>query len=125
MGFGVIALSITAINDNVADKENERRVKMLTIEEIRSKLTTVFEAEPIYKAILFGSYAKGEATEESDIDIVIDSRGRLLNMDFFGVLHDITELLGKRVDLIEIAEVRSDSPILREINERGVVLHEK
>jgi len=98
---------------------------MLTVEEIRSKLTAVFEAEPIYKAILFGSYARGEATEESDIDIVIDSQGRLLNMDFFGVLHDITELLGKRVDLIEIAEVRDDSPILREINERGVVLHEK
>jgi len=100
-------------------------IKMLTVEEIRSKLIPLFEAEPIYKAILFGSYAAGNATEDSDVDIVIDSQGQLLNMDFFGVLHEITELLGKKVDLIEIAEVRSDSPILSEIKERGVLLHEK
>ena len=98
---------------------------MLTVEEIRSKLIPLFEKEPIYKAILFGSYAAGNATEDSDVDIVIDSQGKLLNMDFFGVLHDITELLGKKVDLIELAEVRSDSPILSEIKERGVVLHER
>ena len=98
---------------------------MLTVEEIRSKLIPLFETEPIYKAILFGSYATGKATEDSDVDIVIDSQGKLLNMDFFGVLHDITELLGKKVDLIEIAELRSDSPILSEIKERGVLLHEK
>ena len=98
---------------------------MLTVEEIRSKLIPLFEAEPVYKAILFGSYAAGNATEDSDVDIVIDSKGQLLNMNFFGVLHDITELLGKKVDLIEITEVRSDSPILTEIKERGVVLHEK
>ena len=98
---------------------------MLTVEEIRSKLIPLFEAEPIYKAILFGSYAAGDATEESDVDIVIDSRGQLLNMDFFGVLHDITELLGKKVDLIEMADVRNDSPILYAIRERGIILHEK
>jgi len=98
---------------------------MLTVEEIRSKLIPLFEKGPIYKAILFGSYAAGNATEDSDVDIVIDSQGKLLNMDFFGVLHDITELLGKKVDLIELAEVRSDSPILSEIKERGVVLHER
>jgi len=98
---------------------------MLTVEEIRTRLATVFETEPIYKAILFGSYARGEATEDSDVDIVIDSRGYLLNMNFFGVLHDITELLEKKVDLIELAEVKEGSPILAELKERGVVLHEK
>jgi len=98
---------------------------MLTIEEIRSKLIPLFETEPIYKAILFGSYAAGNATEDSDVDIIIDSQGQLLNMNFFGVLHDISELLGKKVDLIEIAEVKSDSPLLSEINERGIILHEK
>jgi hypothetical protein len=100
-------------------------MEMLTVEEIRSRLAVVFENEPIYKAILFGSYARDEATEDSDVDIVIDSRGDLLNMNFFGVLHDITELLGKKVDLIELAEVREDSPVLLELKERGVVLHEK
>ena len=98
---------------------------MLTVEEIRSKLIPLFEAEPIHKAILFGSYAAGNATDDSDVDIVIDSQGKLLNMNYFGVLHDITEILGKKIDLIELAEVRSDSPILSEIKERGVILHEK
>ena len=73
--------------------------KIYQINEIRSKLRPVFEAAPVYRAILFGSYAKGNATDQSDIDIVIDSKGELLNMAFYGVLEDITTQLNKRVDL--------------------------
>jgi predicted nucleotidyltransferase len=64
--------------------------KIYQINEIRAMLRPVFEAAPVYRAILFGSYAKGSQTDKSDIDIVIDSQGELLNMDFYGVLEDIT-----------------------------------
>jgi len=96
-----------------------------TVDEIKEKLLTIFESEPVFTAILFGSYANGEATKDSDVDIVIDSFGELLNMNFYGVLHDITEALDKRVDLMEASEISKDSPLLDEIEKRGVLLYEK
>ena len=96
-----------------------------SIEEIREKLNPIFKAAPIKKAILFGSYAKGEQNANSDVDIVIDSEGALLNINFYGVLDEITEILDKRVDLIEIAEIRRNSPIYSVVEQEGVVLYDK
>jgi len=48
-----------------------------TVDDIKGMLNPIFSSAPIYKAVLFGSYAKGVATEASDIDIVIDSKGEL------------------------------------------------
>ncbi|MBS3901037.1 MAG: nucleotidyltransferase domain-containing protein [Dethiobacter sp.] len=95
------------------------------LDEIRSRLKPVFDAAPVYKAVLFGSYAKGKATESSDIDIVIDSRGELLNIEFYGVLEDITETLGKKVDLFEITEIKQNSLIYIEIQNEGVLLYDR
>jgi len=96
-----------------------------TIDEIRSRLLPVFEHAPVYQAVLFGSYAEGRATPSSDVDIVIDSHGELLNLMFFGVLEDLVERLGKPVDLIERSEIRSPSPIQESILAHGVVLYER
>ncbi|MDD2556320.1 MAG: nucleotidyltransferase domain-containing protein [Syntrophaceticus sp.] len=95
------------------------------INEIRAKLRPIFEAAPVYRAILFGSYAKGNATDESDIDIVIDSKGELLNMAFYGVLEDITTQLNKRVDLFEISELSRNVYIRSAVEREGIVLYEK
>lgn len=96
-----------------------------TVDEIKDKLTPIFEVEPIYRAVLFGSYATGEATEKSDIDIVIDSHGALVNWDFYGVLHDITQAIDKEIDLFEITEIHHSSSLMDEIYSKGVVLYEK
>jgi predicted nucleotidyltransferase len=99
--------------------------KIYQISEIRSKLRPVFEAAPVYRAILFGSYAKGSATDQSDIDIVIDSKGELLNMAFYGVLEDITTQLNKRVDLFEISELSRNAAIYSAVEREGIVLYDK
>jgi predicted nucleotidyltransferase len=95
------------------------------INEIKRRLTPVFQSAPVYRAILFGSYSTGKATPDSDVDIVIDSQGELLDIRFCGVLEDISERLSKRIDLIEISEIRKDSPIFSEIMNHGVLLYEK
>ena len=95
------------------------------IEELSEKLRPIFKSAPIYKAILFGSYVRGIATQNSDIDIVIDSRGELRGLNFYGVLEDMVETLNKNVDLFEASEIRLNSPIQNEINERGVILYER
>ena len=88
-------------------------------------LYPIFDASPVYSATLFGSYAKGNATEQSDVDIVIDSRGQLLNMAFYGVLDEITERLGKQVDLFELSEIRKPSPMYTEIMQSGVRIYDR
>ena len=62
---------------------------MLTIEQIKRAVTTVGKKYGIKNACLFGSYAKGNATEKSDVDLLIDLGvgGKLilpsLGKDFF------------------------------------------
>ena len=97
---------------------------ILTIDEIKTKLHPIFKAAPIYRAILFGSYAKGNQTDNSDIDIIVDSRGQLLNIDFYGVLEDITTELGKRIDLMEVSELKESSAIKSIVEREGVVLYD-
>ena len=96
-----------------------------TIHELSEKLRPVFESAPVYRAILFGSYAKGLQTPKSDVDIVIDSKGEIRGLAFFGILEDITVCLDKRVDLIERYEIQENSPIYHTIEQEGVVLYER
>ena len=95
-----------------------------SIEEIKEKLEPIFRDAPIKKAILFGSYAKGEQHSRSDVDIVIDSEGAIKGLHFFGVLEDITVCLDKRIDLIEKYQIRENSSVYDDIEKNGVVLYE-
>ena len=97
--------------------------KVYSPEEIKNILYPIFIANSVYRAVLFGSYAKGGATDVSDIDIVIDSKGELLNINFYGLLEEIKEKLGKNIDLSEISEVKHNSPIYTAIQSEGVLLY--
>jgi len=99
--------------------------KVYTTDEIKAKLLPIFRAVPVEKAILFGSYAKGNPTQSSDIDIVIDSKGKIRGIDFFGVLEDITEALDIPVDLIEASQIIDGHRVQQEIAKTGVVIYER
>jgi len=96
-----------------------------TINEIREMLLPIFTSNPIEKAILFGSYAKGVATPLSDIDIMIDSNGQVRGIDFFGIRGELSDVLEKDVDLIEASQLVDGGRIQREIEKTGVVIYEK
>jgi len=98
--------------------------KIYNFEEIKSILLPIFMASAVRQAVLFGSYAKGQATDKSDIDIVIDSNGELLNINFYGLLDEITERLNKNIDLFEISEIKQNSTIYEAIQSEGVLLYE-
>ena len=99
--------------------------RVYTKEEIQNRLFPIFNEYSIDKAILFGSYAKGNSMHLSDVDILIDSKGRIKGIDFFGVLEDITEALGVPVDLIEASQVLNGSRAQVEIANTGVVIYER
>jgi len=96
-----------------------------SLDDIKEKLLPVFDSYPIDKAILFGSYAKGIQTLKSDIDILIDSNGKIKGIDFFGVREDMTETLDVPVDLFEASQIIDGGRAQREIAETGVVIYER
>lgn len=99
--------------------------KVYTIDELKSILKEILENFAVKKAILFGSYAKNTQTAKSDIDLVIDSEGKLLNIYFYGLLEDLVQKLQKNVDLFEISEIQKDSRIYNDIKNEGVIVYEK
>lgn len=72
-----------------------------------------------------GSSAKKTPTSQSDIDLVVDSDGTLLNIYFYGLLEELVQKLQKNVDLFEISEIQKNSDIYKDIENEGVVIYEK
>lgn len=95
---------------------------MYTELEVKKLLYPIFDRHKVKKAVLFGSVAKNMATEQSDVDILVDSG--LKGIAFYGLLEDIVQTLGKRVDLIDTSQVISGSKIANEINNTGIVIYE-
>lgn len=101
--------------------KNNKEKKMNYIEEIKNKLIPIFDNYNVKEAILFGSFAKNTATEKSDIDLLVDSR--LKGISFFGLLEDITNAIGKEVDLIDVSQIEKGSQIEKEIKNTGVIIY--
>ena len=99
--------------------------KIYTVEEIKNILKEIFKNFAVKQAILFGSYAKNTPTSKSDIDIVIDSEGKLLNINFYGLLEDLVQKLQKDIDLFEISEIKKNSPIYNNIKKEGIIIYER
>ena len=99
--------------------------RIYTTNEIKEKLLPIFDAVPVEKAILFGSYARGTPSRTSDVDILIDCKGKIRGIDFFGILDDITEVLKVSVDLIEASQIVDGGRMQHEISETGIVIYER
>ena len=59
-----------------------------TIDEIRKRIVPIVIKYGIASIALFGSYARGEATEESDLDFVMD-KGDLKGLRYVSLIHDL------------------------------------
>lgn len=75
-----------------------------TIEEIAEKIRPIAERHNLKEVYLFGSYARGDATEESDVDLLIDA-DKFGGFAFFGMWDEFEEVLGKEVDLITVPSI--------------------
>ena len=96
---------------------------MPSIDAIRTTLTPVFRAHDVNRAVLFGSAAKGTATNESALDRLVDSD--LRGLRFVGLIEDIRAAAGMPVDVFAPSHIEQGSLIDREIRATGVTIYEK
>lgn len=97
---------------------------MYTRQQIESILKQILQDTPVKRVVLFGSYAKNDATAESDLDFVIDSGGALHGLGFFGVLETIAQAFCVPVDVIELSQIEAGSRIACEVAQTGVTVYE-
>lgn len=85
------------------------------------KIAEYFKTQPVLKVWLFGSFARGEQTPESDVDIlVVPDRSQHFSLfTLSGMYEDLKELLGREVDLITDGGLM---PFARESAERDKIL---
>ncbi|OGH64649.1 MAG: hypothetical protein A2821_04320 [Candidatus Magasanikbacteria bacterium RIFCSPHIGHO2_01_FULL_41_23] len=80
-------------------KKIVKQKSILTLSDIQAKARPVFVNFDVKKAHLFGSYARGEATSKSDIDIIIEFKGQKSLFDLVGLRDSLQEKLGRKVDV--------------------------
>jgi len=83
----------------------------MNIEEIKREILPILKKYGVTRAGLFGSVVRGEAREDSDIDILVEIESRMSLLDFAGLKLELEEALGKPVDLGEYSVIK---PIIKE-----------
>ena len=83
----------------------------MSVQEIKDKIKPVLRRHDVSKASFFGSVASGEATEESDIDLLVKFEGDKSLLDLVGLKIELEELLGRKVDVLTYDSLH---PLLRD-----------
>lgn len=83
----------------------------------------IFLKKHINNVIIFGSLAKGQFTEESDIDIAVIPQTYLSFMDEINIESQLEELLGRNIDIININDESTNELIkIEALNSRFIVM---
>ena len=92
-----------------------------TFDEIKHIVTPIAKAHDVGHIYLFGSYARGEATSDSDIDLRVD-KGKTRGLLALGALYaDLDDGLGKKLDLLTTGSL--DQRFLQNIAKEEVLIY--
>ena len=111
-------------------RENLRSHKgVLSLESIRLLILPVAKGSMLKSVFLFGSYARGEAKPESDVDLLIDGGNYHGLLAFMEIKEQFEKALGKKVDMISkdaLDENRTESGLLfkQDVCRDGVMIYE-
>lgn len=94
---------------------------ILDYEDIKKKCISILEKYPVQYCILFGSYAKGIAGETSDIDLLISTD--LKGLKYYDMVEKLRETLHKKVDVLDVAQLKDNFELLNEILKDGIRLY--
>ncbi len=96
--------------------------EVFTVENIVSLVKPIAEKYQVQNIYLFGSYARGEADADSDVDFLVYGGGGFKLTMIFALAEELREVLNKNVDVFEIHEINTDSEFYHRImKERRLV----
>lgn len=94
-----------------------------TIDEIKEKTVPIAEKHGVSRMCLFGSYARGEANDDSDVDIYVD-KGKMTSLiKYMSFVYELEEILSCHVDVVTTGI--KDRAFLDNIEKEGILLYEQ
>ena len=94
------------MNTKGADKVNDR---IFTIPDIKALVMPIAQKYKVQQIYLFGSYARGDADENSDLDFLVFGGENFKLTSIFSLAEELRNVLKKDVDVFEINEINRDS----------------
>ncbi|RZN38356.1 MAG: hypothetical protein EF813_05030 [Methanosarcinales archaeon] len=70
------------------------------IEELKTRIARTLKRHDVARAAIFGSFARGDAEENSDLDILVEFRGEKSLLDLVGLKLELEDSLGISVDVL-------------------------
>ena len=94
-----------------------------TIDEIRRRFLPVTRKYDIAEAFLFGSYARGDATKESDVDFYVKT-GKLKNcLDISGIWVETEKAMNKKIDIVYADQTEIDKEFEEEMRKNLIKIY--
>lgn len=93
----------------ICNDKRHKRFSTMSTETMQEKIAEYFKTQPVLKAWLFGSFARGEETPQSDVDILFvpDRSGKPFTLFTMGGMYmDLKEMLGREIDLVVEGSLR-------------------
>lgn len=94
---------------------------VLKIEDISKKCSKVFGNYKVEYCYLFGSYAKAKAKGTSDVDLLISTEAT--GLKFYGLVEELRESLHKKVDVINVNQLKDNLDLIKEILKDGIKIY--
>lgn len=96
---------------------------ILNIDDLRAGVLKIIanHLDEIDFCYLFGSYAKGYATEKSDIDLCVSTS--LTGLSFIGFIEELRTELKKKVEVLRLTDVSENAELLKEIMKDGIKIY--
>lgn len=97
--------------------------KIYTIDEIRKIISPIAIRYGVERMFLFGSYARGEATMQSDLDFRLDKGAIKGLISLGGFYNDLSQSFEKELDLLTTGSL--DEKFLNEISNEEILVYER
>ena len=94
---------------------------VLTLEQIKEITASIFKEYDVEYCYLFGSYAKGKAKENSDVDLLVATS--IKGLQFFGLVETLREKLKKKVDVLDLGQLNNNTDLVKEILKDGIKIY--
>ena len=109
----------------ILDKLNKLEdYSLLSLSFIKKTAREVFAKYPEVKcAYLYGSYARGDATSESDVDILVVNEP--MNIEFYSMAAQLEKELHKQIDLQTHRQIGDNPSFIEEILKNGIRIYKK